>query len=318
MKPAQENIPIIYELIPPPKTVTQRSIESFFTVVDRIMSSAPVDAINIPEVHDESGQTSEKGANTIAKTDPRVFAKEALKRWQNVDVIVNHVVVHEAMKNFKKWVRETKEIYDLSKVILVGGESSKIKYIGPSVQTAAEWISRTYNKEVGAGNAVCLGGITIPTRRRPEPELDEPNRLIAKARSGIEFFTSQVIYEASATKALLKDYETECKKEAVEPKRIYLSFAPVSTRKDIKFLRWLGVSINEKVEQELKEGWIGMGWRSVEICRGILEDIFDYVRANGIKVPLGINVEHVMKYNVELSRELLVTLAGIVKQPNNN
>jgi len=74
----------------------------------------------------------------------------------------------------------------------------------------------------------------------------------------------------------------------------------------------LGVDIPSSVEQRLAEGWIGMGWRSVELCQNILKSILNHMKENSLAIPIGINVEHVMKYNVELSKELLINLSKIL------
>lgn len=305
---------ILYEVIPPPTLGESSHRQAFFHALDRILSNVSVDAVNIPEVREESGQTGEKGAHTLPKGDPRIFAREFLSRHPDIAVIVNHVVVHDPFDSFTKWVKETSDTYGIAHAVFVGGESSAVRYPGPSVREAALWVRDKFNSQRLENNKLLVGGITIPTRRHLNPGHDEPARLFNKSQDGIEFFTSQVIYESESAKRLLTDYDAFCKAKQVFPKRIILSFAPVSTPKDITFLRWLGVRIPLSVEQQLHEGWIGMGWRSVEICTTILQDILQHISAHQIRVPVGINVEHIMKYNVELSKELLVTLSQLLSK----
>ena len=52
---------------------------------------------------------------------------------------------------------------------------------------------------------------------------------------------------------MLKYYDDICKKSKVLPRRILLSFAPVSSKKNIDFLKWLGVEIPKKTEKHLIE-----------------------------------------------------------------
>lgn len=306
--------PVLYELIPPPTSNKGNGKNAFFQVIDKILSDVHVDAINIPEIHDEVGKTKEREAYTVPKTDPRFFARELLNRRNDTALIVNHIVVYDKMKIFQQWVKQAYKKFGIRNAIFVGGESDKIKYFGPTVVEASSWVRDNFNKDCGKNNKMLIGGITIPTRRHGNPEHDEPVRLFRKGQSGIEFFTSQVIYESDSIKRLLSDYDELCRKKGVKSKRIFLSFAPVSTIKDIKFLRWLGVLIPSSVEQELHEGWIGMGWRSVELCEKILIDILNHIEKSSLRVPIGINVEHVMKYNVELSKELLIKLSKIIRQ----
>ena len=303
--------PILYELLPPPATATEKDKSAFFQIIDKVLSDIHVDAINIPEVREESGQTKDKGAATYQREDPRFFARE-LGNHLNIPVIVNHVVVHDPVPSFYQWIERSYHEFTIRNVILVGGESNQIRYPGPTVREAAAWVTGDFNNK--NQEKILIGGITIPTRRSKEKDADEPARLLSKALSGIEFFTSQVIYEAESMKKLLFDYDSLCRQEGVKPKRIFLSFAPASNTKDIQFLRWLGVEIPVEVARQLHQGWIGMGWRSVELCRKILAEILDYAQKNKLQVPLGINVEHVMKYNVELSKELLVNLSKVFQQ----
>ncbi|MFA6097958.1 MAG: hypothetical protein WCV50_04130 [Patescibacteria group bacterium] len=305
--------PVLYEMLPPPGNGNHSASQAFLKVLDKIFHNVRIDAINIPEIHEEKGQSGQKEVQTFDKAVPRQFAREILKHRKDFEVIINHVVVHQPPEIFHQWAAETYDEFGLKNLILVGGESPKIKYPGPTVTEAAEYLRDKYVSGVKDNKCALLGGITIPTRRHAQVEQDEPARLVKKSQSGIEFFTSQVIYEAETTKSLLSAYNTYCHKAGVKPKRIFISFAPVSTPKDIKFLRWLGVSIPEEVEQHLLEGWVGMGWRSVELCQEILSDILNHIRKFKLKVPIGINVEHIMKYNVELSKELLVNLSETLK-----
>lgn len=300
--------PVLYELLPPPEDAKPEDRREFLRIIEKLLGDVHVDAINVPEVRNEAGQTSAKGAYTVGKGDPRPFARELCQYFPHIPVIVNHVVVSDPMDVLQRWVGESYDQFGLRALIVVGGESRHVRYVGPTVRQAAEWITRKFNRTVVADPLV-VGGITIPSRRHTEQTRDEPERLLNKARSGMDFFTSQVIYESEAMKRLLEDYDTACRNAGASPKRIMISFAPISSKKDVQFLRWLGVDIPGAVEQKLEEGWIGMGWRSVEICQAVLQDILDFVSARNIAVPLGINVEHIMKYNVELSKELLVHLS---------
>ncbi len=305
-------IPVLYELLPPPRSEIDKALSPFLHAIDKLLENVHIDAFNIPEIHGEMGQTKEKGARTVPKGDPREFGQVLLRHRPDVPVIINHVVVHDPVEQLSAWMEETHQTYNVSNVVFVGGESNTIHYPGPTVRQATEWVRDHFNEGKQAEEQMLVGGITIATRRHQNPEADEPLRLINKGRSGTSFFTSQIIYEAEAMKKLLTDYDALCIKSNVEPKRIFISFAPASTVKDIQFLRWLGVSIPPDVEARLVEGWIGMGWRSLDICIGILSDILSYCRTNSLRVPLGLNVEHVMKYNFELSKELLMKLSELL------
>ena len=227
--------------------------------------------------------------------------------------MVNHVVVHDEKEEFFKWVRNTVDQYNIRNCVFVGGESPDIKYPGPTVGEASGWVRDVFNANINENEKLIIGGITIPTRNFENSGLDEAERILFKIKAGIEFFTSQVIYSSDATNKLLQDYDSLCKRKGISPRRIFLSFAPVSRKKDIVFLKWLGVEIPKNIEAILLESGYNIGNKSVELCYEILNDILNYCNSNNIEVPLGVNVEHIMKYNIELSYELLVALSKLLR-----
>ena len=83
---------------------------------------------------------------------------------------------------------------DIENLILVGGESSKIQYEGLSVNSASEYITRDLNS--GRFDFFC-GGIAIPSRNI------ESEKLLRKGSNGVEFFTTQVLYDSKKIKKML-------------------------------------------------------------------------------------------------------------------
>lgn len=301
---------ILYELIPPMGESTPEKIEAHARCAVELITSTPfrIDAINIPELHDEkrNGQFKQEQPHSV-KLDPRVFAKLLRDISHDyLEIIVNRCSVYADWPTQQLWLQETSRRYEINNLIIVGGESSKIAYPGPSVIEMGQYL-KTYS----INGSFFWGGITIPTRRRTEAAKDEPYRLIEKALNGFEFFTSQVLYEANSIQRLLKDYYILCQQRSVAPKRIFLSFAPISTHNDLDFLRWLGVEIPSAVEIALCKADIGMGWRSVKIVKTILQDILVFVQKEQIKVPLGLNIEHITRHNFELSKEFIIELGNL-------
>jgi len=317
---------ILYELIPPPKDATPREVEAVVECVAEFIASLPVsiDALNIPEVRPESTRETQRPQAFIPKMEPREFV-----RWvrpalpASVDVIVNRCVVYAPREAQLRWLIRTYHEFRVENLVLVGGESSQIRYPGPSVLETATWITEYLNRGRWPYDSsrpaipptdFFLGGITIPTRRKPDPERDEPARLIQKSRRGIQFFTSQVLYEPFSMQRLLRDYAARCQAEGVPPCRIFLSFAPVSSPSDVQFLKWLGVEIPPDVEQELLKGWLGVAWRSIRVAERVLQDILDFVSAEHIAVPLGLNVEHITSRNFEVSAEMIARLVAVFQR----
>jgi hypothetical protein len=292
--------PIIsYELIPPSMTVSKEQKIAYAKCACQVLLNSPIaiNAINIPEIYNEKKPgRGERPEAYLIKMDNREFANLLRNELpHHIDFIINHCTVYEDWNKQKRWLKDTCEKYKLYNLILVGGDSSSIKYPGPSVTDFAKYIKKEQK------NFCLLGGITIPSRCYSKPLRDEASRLIEKSNAEINYFTSQIIYEVDGIKTLLKKYDVLCKQQNISPNRILLSFAPVTNAKDLRFLTWLGVNLSEQVSQYLLSATIGMGWRSLQICKDILQEILCFIVKEHIKVPIGLNIEHIAQHNFEMS-----------------
>lgn len=289
---------IIYEFLPPPIDSTQKDLDELASFLTRILSRFPVDAVNLPEIRDE---IESNGHNFLImpKMEPRVLAPY-LRKYGVKDAIVNRPIVYLPWEKQKLWLKESYEKYKIRNFIFVGGNSSGISYPGLSVVEAAKIVT---GKLKSLFPDIFLGGITMASRK------NETDRLLHKTLAGIEYFTSQIVYESQPVKNLLKEYWRLTRERGIQPKMIFLSFAPVTTLRDMEFLEWLGVTIPSETKRRLTNGWLGMGWRSIGICEKLLEDIIMFVSREKIGIPLGINVEYITKHNFELSFQLLEVLS---------
>ena len=200
------------------------------------------------------------------------------------------------------YASELLRMYEIENIITVGGESREIRYPGPTVNQALQAISQNDSL-----NLLC-GGISIPSRDR------ESKRLIEKSENGSEFFTTQVLYDASNIIKMITHYQKRCDEKNTFPRRVLLSFAPVSSEKNIKFLKWLGVEIPRETERLLIENCAIMSEKSMEITVSVLNEILSHLDKNKIKVPIGLNVEHIMSYNFQASIEMLQELSRIYRE----
>ena len=292
---------VVYEILPPREK--DGTLNSYAEKISSLLSQTHIDAINIPEVHDEN-ERGERPVPNLERAEAREFGR-LLQDRVGIEAIVNRVTVHDELEIQKKWIKETFYDYDIENIILVGGESSKIKYEGPSVNTTAEYITRDLN--TGRFDFFC-GGISIPSRNI------ESESLLRKGSNGIEFFTTQVLYDSTKINKMLKYYDEICEKNNVLPRRVLLSFAPVSSNKNIEFLKWLGVEIPSHTEKRLLDEDSDMTEKSLEIAREILNDVLNSNEKNNIKVPIGLNVEHIMSYNFQHSINMLQELSKIYRK----
>lgn len=301
---------ILFELIPPQAGLNSEDYKTYAEcVVDVILHAAvPVDTINIPEIREEARE----GVRTysyLPKGDPRELGT-TIKEICNgqLSVAVNRCTVYDDLASQIQWLEETGKQYHLQNIILVGGDCSTRDYPGPSVNDFAKYIKQHYPEQF-----IC-GGIAIPTRRHSEPELDEPMRMVQKIKAGIEYFTTQIIYEADSINQLLLDYHTLCIKENITPRRVVMSFAPISNDKDLQFMEWLGVVIPEHVKTNLFKSNIAIGWRSLMHCLQVLKQILTFVKQHNLKVPLGLNIEHINLHNFMLSKQFIDELGKVYIQ----
>ena len=292
---------VAYEILPPREK--DGTLNSYAERISSLLSQTHIDAINIPEVHEENARGLRPVKN-LERAEAREFGR-LLQDNVGIEAIVNRVTVHNDLDYQKSWIKETFYDYDIENLILVGGESSDIKYPGPSVNETSEYITRDLN--AGRFDFFC-GGITIPSRKI------ESVRLLKKGSNGIEFFTSQVLYDGKKIKKMLKYYDDVCKENNVLPRRILLSFAPVSSKKNIDFLKWLGGEISSQTEKRLTSKRTSMSDESLEIASEILKGILNNNEKLGITVPIGLNVEHIMSYNFQSSINMLQELSKIYRE----
>ncbi len=268
----------LFEMVPPAEgrpDAIERSLEE----VKRIRALA--DAINLPEIRDEN-RGEARTFKFIPRVEPRALA-ERIAREAGAEVLINRGVVYEAEQ--LGWFRETRERFGVESVVLVGGESSRFAYPGPTVLEAAEQVH-------AAGLSLTLGGITIPSR------LGEAERIRRKNAAGLVFFTTQVLFDSNDIVGLVQSLN------GLEA-RIFLSFAPLTQPRDLEFLRWLGVDVPQNLDQFLfqnhsdapvaaEQGENALA-RSLDIAQRILLDVFDNLPPD--PPPLGLNVMHINKRN---------------------
>ncbi len=282
-------IPVSFFEMVPPVVGKPESLNSAMAEVAKIKGLA--DAINLPEIHDEN-RGGDRTFKFVERIEPRILGQK-IRREFDLDVVVNRCVVYEAGQ--ARWLRETQDQFAISNFVLVGGESSEIRYPGPGVLETAREV-RT------AGLNVALGGISIPSRTQ------EADRIRRKAAEGICFFTTQVLFDSNDIVWLVQ------RLNGLEA-RIFLSFAPVSHHRDIEFLRWLGVDVPADLDSFLitRPGGETTSYhaeeayeRCLDLAQRILMDVFDNLPPD--PPPLGINIEHINRRNLKFAVRMLEKL----------
>jgi 5,10-methylenetetrahydrofolate reductase len=279
----------LFEVVPPAADQPQ-AIDESLAELRRVTQF--VDGINLPEILDEN-RGAERTSKFVARVEPRMFGSR-IQRELGAEAVVNRVVVHDPKP--EAWFRETCLEHNLRQIILVGGESAQVHYPGPNVKEAAALVRRE-------GLPLTLGGITIPSRK------NESDRIHAKVRAGLDFFTSQILFDSNDVVWLVQ------RLNGLQA-RIFLSFAPVSHRRDLQFLRWLGADIPQNLDRFLlgpDEGATAPAAtcleRSLDLAQRILMDVFDNLPPD--PPLLGLNIEHINRRNFSPAVKMLDRLGNL-------
>lgn len=294
-------VPVTFFEVVPPEEGKPGAVEDAIDALRPLVRT--VDAINLPEIHNET-RPGPRTARFVPRVEPRRFGAR-LRQALGAEVVANHCVVYEG--DPLPWFHETRDMFGIHHLILVGGESSATRYPGASVLQAAEMLR-------GAARPGLLGGIAIPSRA------NEAERIRSKRAAGLEFFTTQVLFDPNDIVWLIQ------RLNGLEA-RVLLSFAPVSHPRDLEFLRWLGADIPKDLDRyllldgassdDLAGGDVERRdaaraaclERSIGLAQRILMEVFDNLPPD--PPPLGLNVEHINRRNFAPAARMLERLGDL-------
>ncbi len=268
---------LVLTVIPPPADWPATKIERKAFEVASIARVLPLKALNLPEVINE--QTRGKRVVPFReKVDNAEFGLLIRQYAPGLTLILNKVVPLLSPADLHAWLERHQFSYD--HLVLVGGESSKIQYPGPSPLEAAS-LAKPFMRH--------LYGITIFHRQ------NEAERLLRKTQAGMQGFFSQIVYHLDHAWPVVERYLQLCTREGIHPARIYISLAPVSRPRDVEFLEWLGVLLDPETRAWLTEDPRDVEKRSLDR----VEQLAEAIAQSGF--PVGINVEHVMYNNLQVA-----------------
>ncbi len=309
----KKTFPLLFEIVPPEKGNEEKRLNQHTDLLEQLFANIEPDALNIPEIQNES-QKGEKGKRSTSykeRVPPRRYARLLSERF-DTEFIINRVIVKHSGKGQEDWLLETSDEFGLQNIIFVGGESSMIQYPGLSVpdgnRLAKQYLNRGRRRhddsDVEPTNFT-VGNICIPTRRRDD--YDEPERMLHKIKAGSDFFTSQIITEAENPISLLNDLSEILEEEDRDLPLIFWSFTPISSQKDVDFLRWLGVHIPENTEKMILGSKDPVS-ASCDLAQNVLEKVVDFNHQLPVSFPMGINISVMGLRNFEngirLAKEL--------------
>ncbi|MDJ0589920.1 MAG: hypothetical protein QNJ72_07975 [Pleurocapsa sp. MO_226.B13] len=292
----------LYSTTPPRQGSSAEKLQAIAKKLTARLSDLDLDAINIYDLQEESGRNQKERPFPFSPVvDSREYA-QIIHDLTGKEIINYKCVVHQPKADFPAWLDRSWQQYNLRYLTFVGGSSSQMTYPRLSLFQAAQM---TANHQYD----FIFGGVTIAERHLSKG--NEHLKLIEKSGWGMQFFTSQVVYQPQATIQLLQDYARQCQKLDLSPARIILTFAPCGYPKTLNFLKWLGVNFPSEVEREIFSAQSPVQ-KSLEVCSAALKEILATLQPGTI--PLGINVESVSikKDEIEASVELFQRLQEIL------
>lgn len=294
----------LYGTTPPREGSPPEVVETAAAKLIERVKRLPLDGLVVYDIQDESSRTAVLRPFPFTRTiDPRAYAK-LLFSHTGMPAIAYKCIGTMSETEWRSWLDETARDYAIDDLAIVGRPTSKGARYPLSLIDAIR-IAVAHERRF------TIGGVAIAERHGQQSS--ESRRMIDKASHGASFFISQTVYHAEATVRMLSDYARDCAQAGVAPRRVVLTFAPVSREKTLAFMKWLGISITPETARAIQSAASPLA-KSIEICRANLVRILeqDYVG----RVPLGINVESVSinKDEIDASVDLFHSLAGVLAE----
>ena len=86
---------VVYEILPPRER--DGTLNSYAEKISSLLSQTHIDAINIPEVHDENGR-GQRPIKNLERAEAREFGR-LLQDNVGIEAIVNRVTVHDKLED---------------------------------------------------------------------------------------------------------------------------------------------------------------------------------------------------------------------------
>ena len=300
LKAALKHRPVIYEIVPPRRDTSRFNTEH--QGVEEVLEDVWIDAINIPELmtRKEEGGLVLYSPTTIPPEEYALMIKDSK------EPIVNVIAPRLPREEFELRARRVLQDYKIENLVVVGKERHEDILPGPGVVEALQLLR-------GAGSAeAALGGICIFGREsgasmeygHSHLRLPESKRVLAKARAGCDFVTSQIGFDQGPALKFLSEYSRACDEAETQPLTVFISITTVPSSGILALLEGLDVAIPPKVEKRLTAS-DQMGKESLKVAAEVLEGVVSESERRGDGVPLGLQIEQVGVKSGDLSLELL-------------
>lgn len=281
--------------VPPGEGTAPGKVLEIATKFSNRSKALASDGFIVYDIQDEPGRSSDAAPRPFPfrrLMDSSPYAA-VLARTSGKQCLVYKCVADE---HYDDWIDTAHTSHGHSAINVVGRVSSSGTFVGPTISEAMDKVNATGALKFGC---VCIGErhTVESAQARGKSYPTEHLNMMRKQQAGAQWFVSQAIYDIGPTIELLKDYASLCRQHGETPRKVILTFAPVSRTKTINFIKWLGVKVPEDIEKSILEHERPID-RSIDILCDHLKVILQECASLG--VPLGINCESVSIYKAEI------------------
>lgn len=290
---------LLYGITPPKAKHSPEEIQTIAQKHIERISPLPIDGLVLYDIQDEADRTDEKRPFPFMETlNPCVYAKEYLQALP-IPRIIYRAVGKYSTEQFTHWLEETK----VSQVhsVFVGAASHN--------QKMPLNIKEAYRLKKEINEGLCLGGIAIPERHMVKH--DEHERVIFKTNQGCEYFITQCVYDIEASKSFLSDYAHAIKENNAKNVPIIFTLTPCGSAKTLDFMKWLGISIPNHLEEDLKASG-DILHDSMKLCIEIFKELYAFGQEKGLSIGCNVESVAIRKEEIEASIELLHAIKNII------
>jgi 5,10-methylenetetrahydrofolate reductase len=292
--------PVIYEIVPPRRDTSRFNTE--LRGVERVLNESRIDAVNVPEL---MSRREERGGVTYSSgTIPPEEYAMMIRDYK--EPMVNIVAPRLPREEFLRRAQKVLHQYGIPNLVVVGRERHGDTMPGPGV---VEALGLLRGERRGQST---FGGICIFDRvSRASSEygggkarLDEARRVWVKADAGCDLVTSQITFDPMPAVSFLRRYQELCQETDRRPLTVFISLATIPSTRILSLIEGLDVAIPPKLKRRLLSSE-KIAKESLEIATGVFTGVVAEVERQGLRVPLGLQIEQVGVNNDELSLALL-------------
>lgn len=287
---------VLYGITPPKGNNSEERVREISEKHLKRIQGLPIDGLIIYDIQDETFRThEERPFEFIHTVDPSIYSQKYMADLK-LPKIVYRCVGNYTAGAFKEWLEE-----DQDQLTVFVGTASKEQPVKLSLEEAYH-LKRDHNQNM------LLGAVTIPERHSKLG--DEDQRVGFKMAKGCSFFVSQAVYDLESSKNFLRDYKTYCSSKGLAMATVIFTLTPCGSAKTLKFIKWLGISVPQWLEDTLLDSGDEMLAKSMALIQMIYRELKKYAKAEGI--PIGCNIESVSirKVEIEASIQLVKAIAA--------